>query len=312
MLRPKPAGAACVDARAVGHGSTGGMARPRQLRRESTLDGMEVERWAQRNSQRRVAAEHFKDGSLIKTLAVEHCELFGQLFHEKRAVFPPRELLLGSACTGSASEVVAAHYFQRAANAVSPGFRIRPVFTCEIKKEKRKWIAGVHEAFQDACAPSANASAAGQGLASGHSVTSGQASSPVRAMLGDGPSCILSPYGWSGIEQAEVHCLGGEWDAITSELPEKRTDAQEAETYSGETVERSTAPVDHQIPSCDTCGADTYELACEGCGIRFCQVCDNLADCACPPGTGRYRGPSQVELRGMPPRSSSASSSSLV
>ena len=153
------------------------MARPRQLRRESTLDGMEVQRWAQHNSQCRAAPEHFKDGSLIETLAVEHCELFGQLFHEKRAVFPPRELLLGSACTGSASEVVAAHYFQRAANAVSPGFRIRPVFTCEIKKEKRKWIAGVHEAFQDACAPSANASASGQGLASGHSVTSGQASS---------------------------------------------------------------------------------------------------------------------------------------
>ena len=115
---------------------------------------------------------------------------------------------------------------------------------------------------------------------------------PVRAMLEDGPSCILSPYGWSGIEQAEVHCLGGERDAITSELPEKRTDAQEAETYSGETVERSTAqPVDHQIPSCDMCGEDTYALACERCGIRFCQVCDNLADCACPPGTGRYRGP---------------------
>ena len=279
------------------------------------------------------------------------------------------------------------------------------MFTCEIKKEKRKWIAGVHEAFQDACAPSANASASGQGLASGHSVTSGQASSgaacifhdiadanipsaeeedadrrlrhrlaavqairrtpeyslsrrslgyarpltpdpsdltiskrqwekgiqrwrwrlrtirvssavsgtpgprgggyhrkerapqqaivscgpPVRAMLEDGPSCILSPYGWSGIEQAEVHCLGGEWDAITSELPEKRTDAQEAETYSGETVERSTAPVDHQIPSCDRCGAETYALACEGCGIRFCDFyCGWEGLCACPPGTGRY------------------------
>ena len=267
-----------------GHGSAKAVKR-----RESTLDGMEVQRWAQHNSQCRVAPEHFKDGSLIQRLADEHCELFGQLFHEKRAVFPPRELLLGSACTGSASEVVAAHYLQRAANAVSPGFRIRPVFTCEIKKEKRKWIAGVHEAFQDACAPSANASASGQGLASGHSVTSGQASSPVRAMLGDGPSCILSPYGWSGIEQAEVHCLGGEWDAITSELPEKRADAQEAETYSGETVERSTAPVDHQIPSCDTCGADTYELACEGCGIRFCESCQLLDGlCACVPGTGRY------------------------
>ena len=109
-------------------------------------------------------------------------------------------------------------------------------------------------------------------------------------MLEDGPSCILSPYGWSGIEQAEVHCLGGEWDAITSELPEKRTDAQEAETYSGETVERSTAqPVDHQIPSCDRCGAETYALACEGCGIRFCESCQALDGlCACVPGTGRY------------------------
>ena len=86
-----------------------------------------------------------------------------------------------------------------------------------------------------------------------------------------------------------MHCLGGEWDAITSELPEKRTDAQEAETYSGETVERSTAPVDHQIPSCDRCGAETYALACEGCGIRFCDFyCGWEGLCACPPGTGRY------------------------
>ena len=172
------------------------MPRPRQLRRESTLDEMEVQRWAQHNSQRRVAPEHFKDGSLIQRLAEEHCELFGQLFHEKRAVFPPRELLLGSACTGSASEVVAAHYFQRAANAVSDsGFRIRPVFTCEIKKEKRKWIAGVHEAFPDACAPSANASASGQGLASGHSVTSGQASS--------GAACIFHDIADVNIQSAE-------------------------------------------------------------------------------------------------------------
>ena len=147
---------------------------------------MEVQRWAQHNSQCRVAPEHFKDGSLLPTLADEHCKLFGQLFHEKRAVFPPRELLLGSACTGSASEVVTAHYFQGAVNAVSDsGFRLTPVFSCEIKKEKRKWIAGVHEAFQDACAPSANASASGQGLASGHSVTSGQASSGAACIFHD-------------------------------------------------------------------------------------------------------------------------------
>ena len=177
----------------------GGMARPRQLRRESTLDEMEVQRWAQHNSQCRVAPEHFKDGSLIQRLADEHCELFGQLFHEKRAVFPPRELLLGSACTGSASEVVVANSFQRAVNAVSDsGFRLRPVFSCEIKKEKRKWIAGVHEAFQDACAPSANASASGQGLASGHSVTSGQASS--------GASCCCIFHDIADLGAARAMC----------------------------------------------------------------------------------------------------------
>ena len=74
-------------------------------------------------------------------------------------------------------------------------------------------------------------------------------------------------------QQAIVSCGPPVRDAITSGLPEKRTDAQ---------------PTDHQIPSCDLCGKDTYALACEGCGIRSAN---RSWHCACPPGTGRYRGP---------------------
>ena len=124
------------------------MSRRRQLKRESTVDEKEVATLVQRNIQRRADPTHFTDGSLLEKLAVEHCEAFRKLFHGKRNVSPPREISIGSACTGSASEVAAAFFFQQAVNAVSDsGFRSRPVFSCDINEEKRKWIEGVHHAF---------------------------------------------------------------------------------------------------------------------------------------------------------------------
>ena len=48
-----------------------------------------------------------------------------------------------------------------------PGFRLRPVFNCEIKRDKRQWIEGVHQAFSSATAQDSGGSASGQGAASG-------------------------------------------------------------------------------------------------------------------------------------------------
>ena len=35
----------------------------------------------------------------------------------------------------------------------------------------------------------------------------------------------------------------------------------------------ASAYTDHQTPSCDYCGVDTYMLACAQCDMRFCERC---------------------------------------
>ena len=139
----------------------GAQPRRRELRRESTLDEADVDVLAKTNQQRQISGESFTNGTLLAQLASEHCEAFRKLFRGKRDFVPAREITIGSACTGSSSEVAAAYYFEKAIKEVSDrGFRIKPLFSCDIREEKRKWIQGVHKAF-------ASGSASGQGESSG-------------------------------------------------------------------------------------------------------------------------------------------------
>lgn len=110
-------------------------------------------------------SSHFLDGSLLPRLAAEHCASFQTaLLHEKRSFSPSREITLGSACTGSAADLVCAFF---AADAIRKAFglkefSIKPVFACEICKEKRAWIQGVHEACASGLGSSAPCAAFGQ------------------------------------------------------------------------------------------------------------------------------------------------------
>lgn len=136
-------------------------ALPRSLRRVPTLDTEAVHLEAQTNAKRELHPQCFKDGTILEQLAFEHCESFRALFNGKRNFVPSCEITMGSACTGSACEVSAAYYFEKAAqpwslhSKISPGaqprslqsFRIRNVFSCESSEQKRKWIHGMHQAF---------------------------------------------------------------------------------------------------------------------------------------------------------------------
>ena len=40
-------------------------------------------------------------------------------------------------------------------------------------------------------------------------------------------------------------------------------------------------PMDHQVPSCDYCGDDTYNLGCSVCQMRFCDICQQRPGVVC-------------------------------
>ena len=130
------------------HGSSlsGSVALGRTLRRESSIDGKALAEAIKWSGMQPLFAGRFTDGTLMAKLASEHCDTFRKLLSEKRECFPPRELTIGSACSGTAGEVVAAHFFEKAVNAVSDrGFRIKTLFACESEAKKRAWIEGVHQ-----------------------------------------------------------------------------------------------------------------------------------------------------------------------
>ena len=130
------------------HGSSlsGSAAFGRSLRRENSIDDKALEEAIKCSRARPLLPNSFTDGTLLARLASEHCETFRKLFCGKRECFPSRELTIGSACSGTAGEVVAAHFFEKAVNAVSDrGFRIKTLFACEIDAKKREWIQGVHQ-----------------------------------------------------------------------------------------------------------------------------------------------------------------------
>ena len=118
---------------------------------------------------------------------------------------PNREITLGSACTGSGSEHVAAWHFQHAARKGSAqAFRIRSVFACEIMEAKRTWIKGVHAAFPGSArrvsnpgaAPSSPGSTAGESKPG--SATSAPGSASGVPSPASGPNAPGSAQGVSG------------------------------------------------------------------------------------------------------------------
>ena len=129
--------------------------RKRVLRRESTLIDVQVSDQVEINKNKRVSAQWFRDGTLLGQLAKEHVDCFHMLFGSRRAYVPNREITIASACTGSASEVVCAHFFEKAVRDFSASgqgfqhFSIKPMFNCEVREDKRAWIHGVHKKYSN-------------------------------------------------------------------------------------------------------------------------------------------------------------------
>ena len=129
--------------------------RKRLLRRTDTLIQAEVSDQVKLNKSSRINAKSYRDGTLLDQLAKEHIDCFHSLFGSRRAYVPNREITIASACTGSASEVVSAHFFEKAVKDFAasgqgyPKFRIKPLFSCEVRDVKRAWIHGIHRQFSE-------------------------------------------------------------------------------------------------------------------------------------------------------------------
>ena len=125
-----------------------GTAQPKgkSLQRIPTLNAEHIKFEAQSNADRELPWQCFQDGTILDRLASEHWDAFTALFNGKRNFVPSREITMGSACTGSASDSLAAYFFTKAAQqrVSDQRFGIKNVFSCELNDQKRKWIQGVH------------------------------------------------------------------------------------------------------------------------------------------------------------------------
>ena len=127
------------------------MSLPRPLKRSATVDSVQVGIIAALAQKEVLDAAKFHDGSLLSHLAAEHIRSFKQLLAD-RMLSPDRPITWGSACSGSAGDLVVCKSMEIALQKISPSLEINHLFSCESNKIKRAWIQCVHDELSpEAC-----------------------------------------------------------------------------------------------------------------------------------------------------------------
>ena len=118
----------------------------RQLERKLTTDPAVAQELARECSSRRAAAAALQNGTALPRLAREHCESVRQLFGPDCAdrLAPARRITIGTACTGSAADILSFHALEVAYQQHIPGFEVAYTFNCESSGFKRKWGKALH------------------------------------------------------------------------------------------------------------------------------------------------------------------------
>ena len=127
----------------------------RCLQRQPTVDASELQALLAAVAGTQVPAEWFSQGDLLFNLAREHLKSFQAVMGGRRCPVPPREITIASACTGSASEVWAAHFLEQAARSIftctpTVKFKFKHLFGCDNETPQQKWISGVFKAEEHA------------------------------------------------------------------------------------------------------------------------------------------------------------------
>ena len=116
----------------------------RSLSRTPTLDKLTVMEVERRVKEQQILPQLFHNGDLLSTLAKEHCSNFAQLLGVDHLKIR-RCIRWGSACTGSAGDMVVAQVVQSVFRKYCDSFKIDYLFSCELKENKQKWIHNVHK-----------------------------------------------------------------------------------------------------------------------------------------------------------------------
>ena len=116
----------------------------RALGRQDTIDANTAGQLVRECSARRVTVASLADGTALLALAKEHCDAFVKLLGSKDRLAPARRISIGTACTGSAADLLSFRALEAAFQAHVPGFEVAYEFNCESKPIKRKWGKTLH------------------------------------------------------------------------------------------------------------------------------------------------------------------------
>ena len=118
----------------------------RKLERQLSIDPAAAQEHARECSSRRVSVAALRDGTALPLLAREHCESFRKLLGPDcdDRLAPPRRITYGTACTGSAADILSFRALEAAYQQHIPCFEVACTFNCESNAFKRKWGMAMH------------------------------------------------------------------------------------------------------------------------------------------------------------------------
>ena len=95
---------------------------------------------------KKVPAHSLRTRDGLERLAREHVSNFGELLGDWDRLAPGRAITVGSACTGSAGDLIAFEAAEVAFREKVPQFGVKYLFNCENNARKREWIMRLHGA----------------------------------------------------------------------------------------------------------------------------------------------------------------------
>ena len=119
-------------------------ASKRALGRQVTINADTADELIRECSARRPTVASLADGTALPVLAKEHCDAFVKLLGSEDRLAPARRISIGTACTGSAADLLSFRALEAAFQAHVPGFEVAYEFNCESKTFKRKWGMALH------------------------------------------------------------------------------------------------------------------------------------------------------------------------
>ena len=116
----------------------------RVLGRQDTVDPGLAHEMTRECSARTVSLEHLKNGTALPKLAQEYCQSFLGLLGSAKRLAPPRRITIGTACSGSAADLLSFLALEKAYQVHVPDFEVEYLFNCESHAGKRKWGMALH------------------------------------------------------------------------------------------------------------------------------------------------------------------------